>query len=95
MKDAMIDEMQALKNYGARELTDPQEGKQKIGCQWLLALKHNPIIQRYKTRMVAKGPTKACSIDHPGFFFSSCKAEFSKTVSFRSGYFFMVFAFVK
>lgn len=65
----MIDEMQALKNYGARELTDPQEGKQKIGCQWLLALKHNPIIQRYKTRMVAKGFTKACSIDHPGFFF--------------------------
>lgn len=64
----MIDEMQALKNHGARELTDPQEGKQKIGCQRLLALKHNTIIQMYKTRMVAKRFTKACSIDHPGFF---------------------------
>ena len=56
-RDAMCEELDALKKNGTWELVPPAAHQNVIGCKWVFRIKRNPdgSIARYKARLVAKG----------------------------------------
>ncbi len=52
----MTEELQALKKTPTWDLVDLPRGKSAIGCKWVYKIKTKTdgIIERYKTRFVAK-----------------------------------------
>ena len=56
----MDKEIQALEKNHTWELTPLPPGKTPIGCKWIYKVKLNPdgTVERYKTRLVAKGYTQ-------------------------------------
>ncbi|KAM0055872.1 putative RNA-directed DNA polymerase [Helianthus debilis subsp. tardiflorus] len=64
-KDAMETEMEALMKNDTWERCVLPPGKKPVGCHWVFTIKHKPdgTIERYKTRLVAKGYTKTYGID--------------------------------
>ena len=59
-------EMEALNKNATWELVPLPKGKKAIGCRWVFTLKHNAdgSIDRYKTRLVAKGYTQTYRVDY-------------------------------
>jgi len=55
----MDDEINALVQTGTWEFVDLPIGKQTVGCKWVYETKHkaDDSIERFKTRLVAKGFT--------------------------------------
>jgi hypothetical protein len=53
------EEMDALLKNGTWTLVPLFEGKKLVGCRWVFSIKHriDGSIERYKTRLVAKGYT--------------------------------------
>jgi hypothetical protein len=53
------EEMDALLKNGTWTLVPLLEGKKLVGCRWVFSIKHriDGSIERYKTRLVAKGYT--------------------------------------
>ncbi|KAM0012209.1 putative RNA-directed DNA polymerase [Helianthus debilis subsp. tardiflorus] len=64
-KDAMETEMEALMKNDTWERCVLPPGKKPVGCHWVFTIKHKPdgTIERYKTRLVAKGYTQTYGID--------------------------------
>lgn len=58
-------EMQALEKNKTWEVLDLPKGKKPVGCKWIYTVKYkvNGILERYKTRLVAKGYTQTYRIE--------------------------------
>ena len=69
-KQAVFDEIQALKKNGTWELSDLPKGKKPVGCKWVFIVKTkvDGSIERYKARIVAKGFTQSFGIDYQETF---------------------------
>ncbi|CAL2251991.1 unnamed protein product [Prunus armeniaca] len=64
------DEMKALEKNQTWTLETIPRGKKTIKCKWVFTIKHNAdgSIERYKTRLVAKGYTQTYGIDYEETF---------------------------
>ncbi|XP_039170323.1 uncharacterized protein LOC120294339 [Eucalyptus grandis] len=67
---AVEDEMLALKKNGTWKLVDAPEGKKIVGCKWVFTVKCklDGSVERYKTRLVAKGFTQTYGVDYQETF---------------------------
>ncbi|KAI5317137.1 hypothetical protein L3X38_036844 [Prunus dulcis] len=66
----MNEEMRALQNNGTWELMPLPHGKKIVGCRWIyiVKLKADGSIERYKARFVANGYTQRYGIDYQETF---------------------------
>jgi len=64
-KEAMEAELEALSTKNTWQHVPLPRGKKPIGCHWVYKIKHNRdgTIDRYKTRLVAKGYTQLEGLD--------------------------------
>lgn len=62
--------MDALLKNGTWTLVPLLEGKKLVGCRWVFSIKHriDGSIERYRTRLVAKGYTQTYSVDYQETF---------------------------
>ena len=62
--------MKALENMNTWRLVPLPEGKKVVGCKWVFSIKYSAdgSIDRYKTRLVAKGYTQSYGIDYKETF---------------------------
>ena len=69
-KEAMVEEMKALKKNDTWELVTLPNEKKPVGCKWVFTVKHNAdgSVERYKARLVAKGYTQTYGIDYEETF---------------------------
>ena len=67
---AVDDEIRVLKKNGTWKLLDLPKGKQPVGCKWIFTVKYKSDgrVERYKTRLVAKGFTQTYGIDYQETF---------------------------
>lgn len=67
---AMLNEMTVLENNKNWVITDLPLGKQAIGCKWVYRVKYKAdgTVERYKTRLVAKGFTQREGVDYSETF---------------------------
>ncbi|XP_040948287.1 uncharacterized protein [Gossypium hirsutum] len=65
-RQAVMEEMKALKNNETWEVSDLPKGKKTVGCKWIFTTKFKPDgrIDRYKARLVAKGFTQTYGLDY-------------------------------
>lgn len=65
----MNEEMKSLQENNTWKLVDPPLEKM-VGCRWVYAVKYKASgeIERYKTRLVAKGYTQTYGIDYTDTF---------------------------
>ncbi|KAL5580295.1 hypothetical protein UlMin_012737 [Ulmus minor] len=69
-KEAMLEEMRALKRNKTWEIVDLPKGKKPVGCKWIFTLKYKAdgSLERYKARLVARGFTQTYGIDYQETF---------------------------
>ena len=69
-KAAVDEEVQALAKNGTWEITDLLRGKKPVGCKWIFTVKYkvDGNVDRYKSRLVAKGFTQSYGIDYQETF---------------------------
>ena len=69
-KEAMQEEMRALKKNDKWDLVDLPNGKRAVGCKCVFTIKHKAdgSMVRYKARLVAKGFTQTYGIDNKETF---------------------------
>ncbi|KAK8948501.1 hypothetical protein KSP39_PZI005632 [Platanthera zijinensis] len=68
--NAMVDEMKSMHDNDVWDLVELPEGKKPIGCKWIFKTKRNSKgnVERYKSRLVAKGFTQREGIDYKETF---------------------------
>jgi len=68
--DAMKDEMNFMQSNGVWNLVELSNGAKAIGCKWVFKTKRDLLgnIERYKTRLVAKGFIQKEGIDYTQTF---------------------------
>jgi len=66
----MNEEIESLLKNKTWELVECPPGKRLVGCRWMFTIKYkaNGIIERFKTRLVAKGYTQIYGIDYTETF---------------------------
>src|SRR3954464_12702886 len=66
----MNEELQASKKNNTWELVPLPAGKRTVGCKWVYTVKQTPEgnVDRYKTRLVAKGYSQMYGIDYDESF---------------------------
>lgn len=69
-REAVNEELRALKKNGTWQLTQKPQGKQPVGCKWVFNVKYRAdgSVERYKARLVAKGFTQTYGIDYQETF---------------------------
>ncbi|RVX10349.1 Retrovirus-related Pol polyprotein from transposon RE1 [Vitis vinifera] len=69
-KLAVFEEMNALKKNDTWEVVDLPREKKVVGCKWVFTIKSKAdgSVERYKTRLVAKGFTQTYGIDYQETF---------------------------
>ncbi|RVW26217.1 Retrovirus-related Pol polyprotein from transposon RE1 [Vitis vinifera] len=69
-KTAMNEEMKSLQKNETWELIECPPGKKSVGCRWIYTVKYKAdgSIERFKTRLVAKGYTQTYGIDYTETF---------------------------
>ena len=69
-KHAVLEEMSALKKNQTWEIVNLPKGKKTIGCKWVFTLKcrSDGSIERYKTKLVAKGFIQTYGLDYQETF---------------------------
>lgn len=69
-KEACDEEITSIMKNETWELTELPEGRKAIGCKWVFKVKMNPdnTIERYKSRLVAKGFNQKHGIDYDETF---------------------------
>lgn len=62
----MKHELDALENNHTRQLVPKPTDQHILDCKWLFKIKYNPngSVERYKTRLVAKGFTQTYGLDY-------------------------------
>ena len=65
-KLAVIEDMNALEKNGSWKLVNLHKDKKTVGCKWVFTVKSKAdgSVERYKTRLVAKGFTQTLRIDY-------------------------------
>ena len=65
-KAAMNEDMKSLQKNKTWELVECPPGKKPVGCRWIYTVKYkvDGSIERFKTRLVAKGYTQTYGIDY-------------------------------
>lgn len=73
----MMEEMNALKKNRTWEKCTVSPRKKPVGCRWIFTLKYRAdgTIERYKTRLVAKGYTQTYGIDYSETFSPVAKID--------------------
>ena len=77
--EAMEDEMKSMKTNGVWDLETIPKGAKTVGCKWVYKTKYDfkGNVERFKTRLMAKGFTQREGIDYNETFSSvSCKDSF-------------------
>ena len=74
-KAAMNEEMKSLQKNETWELVDRPQGKKPVGCRWVYTMKYKADgkIERFKSRLVAKGYTQTYGIDYTNTFLPVAK----------------------
>nr|CAN68502.1 hypothetical protein VITISV_015736 [Vitis vinifera] len=69
-KAAMNEEMKSFQKNETWELVECLSGKKPVGCRWIYIVKYkaDDSIERFKSRLVAKGYTQTYGIDYTGTF---------------------------
>ncbi|XP_071902889.1 uncharacterized protein [Coffea arabica] len=69
-KDAMVEEMMAFQKNSTWEMVELPMRKKTVGCKWVFSVKYKSdgTVERYKTRLVAKGYTQTYGIDYQETF---------------------------
>lgn len=64
--EAMKQEIRALEDNNTSEIVDLPKGKNAIGSKWIYKIKYqaNGEVERYKTRLVAKGYSQKEGLDY-------------------------------
>ena len=65
-RDAVFEEMKALKKNGTWEICSLPKGVVPVACKWVFIVKHKSdgTVERFKARLVAKGYTQTHGIDY-------------------------------
>ena len=65
-----MEEMRAVKMNGPWDLVSLPRAKTPVECKWVFTVKYktNGLMERYKTRLVAKGFTQTYDIDYQQTF---------------------------
>ena len=65
-KKAVFEDMKTLEKNGTWKLVDLPRGKTTVGCKWVFTVKYKSdgSLERYKTRLIAKGFTQTYGIDY-------------------------------
>ncbi|XP_075486450.1 uncharacterized protein LOC142526062 [Primulina tabacum] len=69
-RNAVLEEMKALKMNNTWNLVELPQGKTTVGCKWVFTVKYRAYgwIERYKARLVARGFTQTYGIDYTETF---------------------------
>ena len=69
-REAMIEELEALKKNKTWVLTTLPTEKKAVSCKWIYTVKQNPEgkVERYKARLVARGFSQTYGIDYDETF---------------------------
>ncbi|RVW48104.1 Retrovirus-related Pol polyprotein from transposon RE1 [Vitis vinifera] len=69
-KKAVQDEIDALEKNGTWTITDLPVGKRPVGCKWIFTIKYKAdgSVERFKSRLVARGFTQSYGIDYQETF---------------------------
>jgi Reverse transcriptase (RNA-dependent DNA polymerase) len=80
-KAAMIEELEALVKNKTWEFVSLTAGKKAVGCKWVFTVKQNQEgrVERYKTRLVAKGYSQTYGIDYDETFAPVAKMSTVRT----------------
>ena len=76
-KNAVLEEMRALRKNQTWEIVSLPKGKEPVGCRWVFTIKYNSdgSIERYKARLVARGFTQTYGIDYQETFAPVAKSN--------------------
>jgi hypothetical protein len=80
--NAMDEEMAALDANATWELVALPKDKKAIGCKWVYKVKHNAdgSVNRYKSRLIAKGYAQTYGIDYEETYSSVAKMITIRTI---------------
>ena len=64
--NAMKEELKSMTDNNVWVMTELPEGSKRVGCKWVFKTKRDSMgnVERYKTRLVAKGYTQKDGIDY-------------------------------
>ncbi|XP_048232868.1 uncharacterized protein LOC125370622 [Ricinus communis] len=81
-KIAMEEQMKALQKNFIWEMVELPLEKKTVGCKWVFTLKSRSdgIVERYKTRLVAKDYTQTCEIDYQETFSPVAKMNIVRVI---------------
>ena len=76
--NAMKDEISFMQSNGVLDLVELPNGVKAIGCKWVFKIKKNSLgnIERYKTRLIAKGFTQKEGINYKETCYPVSKKDF-------------------